>query len=287
MALEYRRLYTLPAPLRDPASAALSDGRFALLGGLDGADSSSDEIQVADHRRVLHSGSLPGAQHDAQGALLGEKVYVFGGGDFTQYDHILGYDPVSGTVSPAGTLPSPASDVAVAGDGSTAYIVGGFDGSSALDTIVAWSPGTSARVVGHLPVELRYAAVSVARGGLLIIGGSTPSGASDAIYRFDLDTHRVRQIGRLAHGVTHGGAAALGSTVYLVGGRGDLLDSQTTRVWGIDALTGRVRAAGRLPVPTSDAAVIASDGVILVAGGQSPTDTLAGVGELVAARPSS
>lgn len=281
--LDYRPLYALPAPLRDPATAPLPGSRFAMLGGLDEADVSTSEIDVAGLRGLIHTASLPAAQHDAQAATLSGKVFVFGGGSATELSHILRYDPSAGTVSQAGELAVPQSDVAVTQAGGSAYVVGGFDGTNYLNTVVAWRPGGSPTVEARLPVGLRYAAVTVAGDGLLIIGGSTPTAASDAIYRFDLATHEVRRIGSLRRPVTHANAATLGSTVYLIGGRGDLLDSQTRDVWAIDPQTGQVTPAGRLPGPTSDAAVTTVGRAIVVAGGQSPTATLAAVGELVPA----
>jgi N-acetylneuraminic acid mutarotase len=279
--LAYHELYSLPAALQDPATADLVGGRFVLLGGLDAADTSTANVVVVDLRGPVRTAGLPGAQHDAQAALLSGKVYVFGGGQFSQYDHILSYDPALNAVADAGVLPSPASDVAVTETGGTAYIVGGFDGSNSLDTIVAWRPGAPARVVAHLPVALRYAAVSAAGGAVLVIGGSTPAGASDAIFRFDPAKATVRRIGRLPHPITHAGAATLGSYVYLVGGRGDLLDAQSSSVWSIDPVTGAVHPAGRLPQPLSDAGVLSVGKGIIVAGGRSTTATQAAVGELV------
>lgn len=281
--LVYRPLYALPAPLRDPATAPLPEGRFVMLGGLDAADVSTDEIDVASLHGLLHSSVLPLAQHDAQAATLAGRVYVFGGGAATELSHILRFDPAGGPVAQVGTLSVAQSDVAVTQAGGTAYVVGGFDGTDYLNTVVAWRPGRPPQVQARLPVGLRYAAVAAADGGLLILGGSTPGGASDAIYRFDLATHRVRRLGTLRHPVTHANAAALGSTVYLVGGRGDALDSQTPDVWAIDSATGRVRAAGRLPGPVSDAGVTAVGDAIVVAGGLSSTATLSRVGKLVPA----
>jgi N-acetylneuraminic acid mutarotase len=281
--LSYRHLYTLPAPLRDPAYAPLGGDRFAMLGGLDSADVSADGVEIADLHGVLHTSTLPGAQHDAQAALLAGDVYVFGGGSTTELDHILRYDPASGAVSQVGTLLAAQSDVAVTQWSGTAYVVGGYDGTTYLNTVVAWRPGSGPQIEGRLPVGLRYAAVAIANGGLFVLGGSTPSGASDAIYRFDLTTHQVRQVGTLAHPVTHGEAATLGAHVYLIGGRGDNLTAQTAGVWAIDPSTGKVQAAGHLPQPTSDAAALTIGHAIVVAGGQSPNGTLGGVGELVPA----
>lgn len=279
--VSYRALYSLPAPLQDPAYATIAGGRFALLGGIDSLDSSTDNVMLADSHAARHAAALPNAQHDAQAAALAGSVYVFGGGNGPQYDHILRFTPGGGTVAAAGTLPRPASDVAVTEMGGTAYIVGGFDGSNWLDTIVAWRPGEQARVVGHLPVALRYAATAAAGGRVLVIGGSTPNGVTHAIYSFDPASGTVQKIGHLRHAITHAGAAALGGTVYLVGGRGDSLDSQTSAVWAINPLTGAVHRAGQLPRPLSDAGVVALGDSIIVAGGRSSSGTQAAVGELL------
>ncbi len=281
--LRYRPLYRLPAPLRDPAYTTLGGDRFAMLGGLNGADVSVAGIEIADLNRVLHTGALPGPQHDAQAALLAGRVYVFGGGFTTELDHILMYDPSGGQTSPAGALSAPQSDVAVAEAGGTAYVVGGFDGVNYLHTIVAWRPGASPTVVAHLPEGVRYAAVTIAGGGLFVLGGVTPAGTSDAVYRYDLASHRMRRIGTLPHPTEHTNAVTLGSTIYLVGGRGAGDTEQTSAIYAVDPVTGGVRPAGRLPTPTSDAAVMTIGRAIVVAGGQSPTGTLAGVGELIPA----
>lgn len=282
----FRHLYSLPAPLRDPAFAAIAGSRFVLVGGLSAADTSTSEIDVASLSRVTASGSLPGAQHDAQAAGLPDGAYVFGGANFSQYDHIYKVDPAGPSVKTTGTLPALSSDVGVTQSGATAYIVGGYDGSAALNTIVAWTRTRGARVVGRLPVALRYAAVTTtASGQLLVIGGTTPSGsASAAVYRFDPATHHVREIARLPHPVTHAGAATLGAYAYLVGGRSELASGQTAAIWSIDPASGRIRRAGRLPAPTSDAAVLRVGGAIIIAGGMTPRGTtLAEVGELIPA----
>jgi len=281
LTLGYHPLFSLPAPLRDPASADIGGGRFVLIGGLDAADTSSAEIDVASRHGLLHTATLPLAQHDAQGAALAGKVYVFGGGSFSELDHIVSFDPVSNAVGGAGALPRAQSDVAVAELGGTAYIVGGYDGTNWLNTILAWRPGSPVRVAGHLPVGLRYSSVSPVDGQLVIIGGSTPTGATDAIYRFDPRSGAVVRIGRLPHPITHAGAATLGSYVYLVGGRGDNLDAQTANLLAIDPRTGAVRGAGRLPQPLSDPGVLAVGDAIIVAGGLTPSGAVeAGVGEL-------
>jgi hypothetical protein len=93
----------------------------------------------------------------------------------------------------------------------------------------------------------------------------------------------VQQIGKLPQPLTHAGAAALGSTVYVVGGRGDSSTSQSSGIWAINASTGAVQPAGHLPQPLSDAGVVAVERAIIVAGGHAPAGAQAAVGELVPA----
>ena len=168
---------TLPAPVQFPAAAALADGRVVLLGGLDGSENSTAAITTLSGGRSMPNGTLPAPQHDAQAATLANAVYVFGGGAAESYDHILRFDPATGQVTQAGRLPEPASDVAVASIGDRAYVIGGYNGTSALDTIVSWSPGEPARVVAHLPASLRYAAAASVDGRVIVAAVAWVSGA--------------------------------------------------------------------------------------------------------------
>ena len=138
--------------------------------------------------------------------------------------------------------------------GGAEYVVGGYTGTSWLNTIVRWRPGQQARIVGHLPVPLRYAAVAAVPGRIVIAGGSTPAGtASDAVLSFDPATGRVTRIGRLPSPTTHAAAAALGGHVYVIGGRSATVDTPTAAIEAIDPIARKVVAAGTLtrPAPTS------------------------------------
>src|SRR5579884_783516 len=261
-------LGTLPAAVQDAAVAPLGEGRLALLGGIDSAQTSTDAIvTLGAGGATPDPGTLPVPQHDAQAAKLGADVYVFGGGQVASYDHIVRYDPASGTTATVGSLPTPASDVAVTSIGDTAYIVGGYTGAGWLDTILAWRPGSTARVVGHLPVGLRYAAVAVAGRRIIIAGGTEPSSVSDQILSFDPASGVVSPLGRLPSPVTHASAVFLDGRVVLVGGRAQADGGQTAAVLAINPATGAVTTVGRLPQPLSDAAVALDGGRIIVAGG--------------------
>jgi len=112
--------------------------------------------------------------------------------------------------------------------------------------------------------------VAPAGGRVIIAGGTIGTAATRDVLAFDPRTARVRRIGTLPKTVTHAAAATLGETVYVVGGRGPALGTQTDAVLAIDAATGRVTRAGRLPRRLSDIGVTAARDHLTVVGGRDP-----------------
>jgi YVTN family beta-propeller protein len=274
---------SLGSALQDPSSAALGGGRVLLLGGLTAADASSGSVIAASASGARVLGQLPSARHDTSAARIGRFVYLFGGGNATtQLGDILRVDPSSGQSSLVGHLPALNSDSAAAAIGGTAYVVGGYTGTAWLDTIVAWRPGSAAHVVAHLPAALRYAAVTAVDGGLVIAGGSLENGtASDAVLEYLPATHRVIRIGRLPAPTTHAAAATLGGIAYVIGGRGAVVGSVTTRIVSVEVAARRIRSAGALRAGRSDLAAVAVGARILVAGGHAASGTVATLSQLV------
>ncbi len=276
---------TLNSPVQDAAGAAVSPSTVVLAAGLTAADTSrADVISVTGgHERVL--GRLPGALHDAAAASLGGDLYLFGGGDgVRQLDAILRVDPRTGAVVRVGRLPAPSSDQAAAALDGTAYVVGGYDGASWLDTIIAWRPGGAARVVGHLPTALRYAAVTAAGGRIVIAGGTTPGGGATAVVEdFDPATGRVSALGRLPAPTTHAAAASIGRAAYVIGGRGTAVGTPVGRITAVNPATGKIAPAGALPTPLSDLAAAGLAHRIVLVGGRSTAGTVATITELAPA----
>ncbi len=271
----------LTAPVQDAAAASLGTDRALLLGGLTAADTSRADIRLATPAGDRAAGTLPLAVHDAAAVRLGDAVYLFGGGTATtQRDEIVRVPVAGGVAKLAGRLPAPSSDQAAASIGDTAYVVGGYTGTRWLDTVVAWRPGSPARVVAHLPFPLRYAAVAAAGGRLVIAGGSLESGAaSDAVLVFKPRTGAVTRIGRLPAPRTHAAAATLHGVVYVIGGRGSTVGSATASIVGVD-FQGRISAAGSLDSPRSDLAAVAVKDGILLAGGRGASGTTRSLSEL-------
>ena len=59
------------------------------------------------------------------------------------------------------------------------------------------SNGRTFRVVGHLPIGLRYPAVTSTANALVIAGGVSSAGPVSTVYRFDATTRRVRVLAHL------------------------------------------------------------------------------------------
>src|SRR5579885_692369 len=238
-----RGVRSLPAPVQDEAAVGLGGGQVMLLGGLTAADTSRTDIWIAGLHRDRRVGSLPTGLHDTAAVRLGNSIYLFGGGTAanTQSDEIFRVPLTGSPVTVAGRLPAPSSDQSTAAIGGTAYVVGGYTGSRWLDTIVAWRPGRAARVVAHLPTGLRYAAVTVVGGRLVIAGGSLPNGSASVAVLVYRPGGGVGRIGRLPAPTTHAAAATIGATAYVIGGRGAVLDTPTARIVAVDPGAKRIR----------------------------------------------
>jgi YVTN family beta-propeller protein len=283
--LAARAAGSLPAAVQDPAVAAVA-GRVLAAGGLTAADTSSDSVFSVSGTSARQLGRLPGVQHDAPAVSLDRAVYVFGGGDgVRQLDHILRVDPRTGAVQLVGRLPAASSDATAAAVGDTAYVVGGYTGTRWLSTIVAWRPGLSPRVVGHLRVPLRYAAATAVGGKLLIAGGSTPAGtASRSVWTFDPSTRHVRLVAALPAPTTHAAAATLNGVALVIGGRGATPGTPTARIVAIDTASGRTWSGGRLREPLSDAGAVTTANRVLVVGGRSAQGAVSTIAQLAPAQ---
>ena len=134
----------LGAAVQDSAVAAPRAAPY-LLGGIDAAGA-LDRRDRAAARRV-QCGWRPSARDPARragGSRSAGAIYVFGGGDVASYDHILSYDPASGAVAHAGGLPRPHPTWRSRRSGRPPTSSAATTASAALDTIVAWRPGTRA-----------------------------------------------------------------------------------------------------------------------------------------------
>jgi hypothetical protein len=272
--------------LANPLSRSVAlpvDGNIDVLGGLTatGNSTTGDIVQMNPATGAPEvAGSLPVPVHDAAGAAIGSRYFVFGGGSQTLTADVQSYSPDTPPGSPStavvGQLPSPRADLASAtAPNGTVYLAGGFDGSQFSTSVLATSDGSHFRVVGQLAVPVRYPAVAVAVNRLLVIGGETgavPTSAAqtsiDDIQAVDLATGQAAVVGHLPEPLSHAAAATLDGTVFVFGGRSgghvvDTIYQLTVSASGVTA-----SESGALPIPTSDMAVTMLGQTAYLVGGE-------------------
>ena len=279
-----RPAHPLPAPISGEAVVATKKGPL-ILGGLDSASNSASGVFQLDAagEKLSEAGSLTGPLHDAAAALLGERVLVFGGGTETSTDAVQAL-PAPGGVVAAGTsaeatgqLPSVRSDLSAVTIGKTAYVLGGYDGSKPIDSVLATSDGSSFTQVARLPAPARYLAVAALGGRIYAFGGETASGApSDAIQEVDPRAGTARVVGHLPQALSHASAVVLGGDVYVLGGEAG--GSPLSQIWRFEPEKNTVAVAGKLPRPISGggAAVVGSTAYLIggTGRGEAPLATV-------------
>ena len=257
--------YRLPAPVQREVAVA-AGGRVLIAGGLDAADRSTSGVFRLDPSsgHLTSLGSMPQAFHDATGALLGQRLFVFGGGAAQSSASVQQFDLRTRRGAIASHLPHALSDLSSATVGNSVYLVGGYDGRIPRREIYRTSDGRHFALAGRLPVGLRYAAVAAVGASLVVAGGISSSGATKAVYAFDPASGRSRLLGWLPDAIGHASAVTLGGTVYVIGGA----DANGTvgDVTAINVGNGTIK-----PVPAvarvSDAAAVVLGVRALIIGG--------------------
>jgi len=169
-------------------------------------------------------------------------------------------------------LPGPRSDLASVTIGSSAYVLGGFDGSQLVDTVLSTTDGTRFVQVGELAQPVRYPAAVALNGRVWVIGGLLGTSESNAgaqtadVQRFDPSSGKTVIVGQLPVALAHASAVVLDGQLYVAGGKVD--GQPQSQIYRIDQQTGVVTVAGHLPGPRADAAVYSVGGEAWLFGGE-------------------
>jgi YVTN family beta-propeller protein len=265
--------WRLPAPV-SRAVVLRSGDRITVLGGLATGDVSTAAIWSLDplSGRARRAGELSAAVHDAAGAELDGRAFVFGGGSLSTVGTVQAFSAGRATV--VGSLPVARSDLAAAVVGRRAYVLGGFDGTSLVRDILETTDGTHFRLAGELAQPVRYPAVAAAGGAIWVVGGqlgtsesTSTGGQTTDIQRFDPATGRTAVVGHLPAGLGHASAFVLDGQLFVAGGRSGT--ALSARIWRIDTASGSASRAGTLPYRRSDAGVAVVGNRAWLLGGES------------------
>ncbi len=257
--------WSLPAPVSRAVVTSAPTG-VTILGGLDSKQASASGVFHLDPASgaLTQAGSLALATHDGAGALIGDRTFVFGGGEQHTTDAVQAL-PTGGKATIVAHLPEPRSDLATATIGPTTYLVGGYDGSAATRSILATTDGQQFRVVAQLPVGVRYPAVTALGHTIYIVGGEWASVEQTAVQTLNVQTGKARVLAHLRAGLTQASAFTLGGRIYVAGGRSAGVPSAD--VLRIDPRSGTASHASTLPSPVADAATaLVGDKVYFIGG---------------------
>ena len=140
------------SPSRVPREVVLADTHALLvIGGLDPGGASTARVwHVALPGGITtRLAVLPQPMHDSAGAVLGSATFVFGGGSARELATVQRYR--AGVVSVVGQMPQARSDLVAVAVAGTAYVLGGFDGTSSIASVLATTDGSTFRTVAQLP----------------------------------------------------------------------------------------------------------------------------------------
>jgi Kelch motif len=265
-----------PFGLRAPVSrevAVAHRGAVLLAGGLDSAQSSTAGVfRMSPATGALTSlGSVPHAFHDAAGAVIGDGLYVFGGGSATSSSAVQRFDLRTHASSIVAHLPHPLSDLVAAQTPDGVFLVGGYDGHVPRREIWRTRDGVHFTQVGLLPMGLRYPAVTALGSTVVIAGGTSAAGPSSRVFALDTATGALRPVGSLPQPTADAHAFALRGKAYIAGGTTGAIVRITPSIAQVD---------GSLLV--SNGAAVSLSGSALVIGGETGGRPIAAVHRVAA-----
>lgn len=264
-----RVAWALPAARSREVALVTSRG-LLVAGGLSAAQVSTDTVWLLrpGDGRVLSTGRLAAAVHDAAGFTLAATSYVVGGGGASTVADVQRLAP-GATATVTGRLPQPRSDLAAVETGSAGYVLAGFDGARSIAAVLRTTDGRQFTTVARLPVTVRYAGVVAVGARILVFGGEHDGVGTTDVQEVDLVTHRARVVGHLPLPLSHESAFVLDGVVWLAGGRSAAVLQR--RIWRWDPTTLRLRPAGSLPYAVADAGIAVAGPVAYLLGGEAPT----------------
>lgn len=227
--------------------------------------------------------AAPIGRSEGQGAVVGGRLYVFGGFSvgLTTTARSDVYDPATGVWSRLPDMPEQLTHSTAVVDGSRIWLVGGYVGNHpGPSTTSVWVFDTATRSWARgpsLPQARGAGAASLLGRQLHFFGGSTRiSGVTtDRPEHWSLDLDGGTTWQRRADFPTprnHLASATVGGSLFAFGGQftEDEANGLQARVDRYDLATGRWQRVADLPRARSHTVAVVQDGRVLLIGGTDP-----------------
>lgn len=254
--------WSLPAPA-EGLTATVGNGDLLVIGGWSG-NSLTTITAEGPHPLALQ---LTTPVHDAASAVLGQNLYVFGGGTTVALATIQAFSLDGGSVSTPPPLPVPLSDLSAVVHKGTVYLIGGFTGSVFSNAVYAWTPAGGAHKVASLPVGLRYTGAVWYDHQIVIAGGLTVNGASSSVYTVNPGSGHVGSWPSLPVPTMYTTLAIYNHRLYEAGGR--TATGLTSNVWQYQTGQSGWTKGPALPTPTYYGAMVSYQNHLWYIGGRT------------------
>ncbi|HET9060579.1 MAG TPA: hypothetical protein VFN61_11705 [Acidimicrobiales bacterium] len=167
---------------RAGAVAVTFDGRAYVVGGSNGAAPDASVISTTNGVSLQAVGTLPVAVRFPAAAVLGDKLYVFGGetlvaGKWSRTNDIQEMDLANGHAAVIGHLPKAVTGAVAVDLGGNLYIAGGLGTGAANGTVWGFEPQAGAVVAqATLATPVAYTGAAVLGDKAWFVGGQTNGG---------------------------------------------------------------------------------------------------------------
>ena len=209
--------------------------------------------------------SLTPAVNVTDGGYLWDKLVFPGGVDETGQitDQFSVYDISDEEWLPDYKLPKPLAYAAVVVLDDVLYVIGGFDGEKALDTLYRFTPETASwwRLAPMNHARIRPAAGAI--NGEIIVAGGDALAPLDSVEAYDPQTDTWVERNPLPEPMREMADSTCNGVLYLIGG--ETASGASNIVYGYDAVNDRWFPISRLQYGrfSTEAALLAGDMVIV------------------------
>lgn len=264
---QWSRLLT-NSPITSLYSIQIYQGKFYFFGGYSVGYSYFNNVFEfnPDTLTFAQKTNMPTSRLYTVTALVGDKIYVMGGNDYTNYRVIEEYSPNTNSWTVKPSLPESARLTY----GMGGYANGRIYGLAGWYSVVAYyDPVTESST--HLKVTMGQSkevfASAIYNDKYYVFGGFNGAISTNWIEAYDLNTNSWSKIGELANGKHGFKAAVLGNKIYLVGGiRGT---SSLSEVEIYDPVTGTTTAGPSLDTPRAYLSLCVNNGKLYAVGGNN------------------
>jgi hypothetical protein len=211
----------LGVAVHDSAGAVIGN-RYFVFGG--GSFNTVSLVQASSGGSATGVARLPEARSDLSAATLNGTTYIVGGFDGSAMTPAILATTDGVSFRGVAQLAIPVRYAAVAGVGTTLWVVGGVtsitEGGTAETDAVQKVNLLSGKVTitSRLPEPMGHATALILDGQMFVLGGRSGTTPSATIYRLDPASGTLEAAGQLPGPVSDAGSVVVGGGGYLVGG---------------------------------------------------------------------